>query len=456
MDAVSATVEPLNGVADVVSDAMNDDEYQAVEMSTPGPLFMRLQVVDGACIMKKFERDSVSGNVGEIERSGRVSAGDCLVSVNGTFVADMDIDQVQELIQSCVSENRPRILVFRRPATLWDSPPSSSSRPNSPSSKIASMIPMRRIDVFHSVLQEKLINQGKLRNMAATGIPEHQGVRGVVWRLLLRTLPLDTESWPHVLLGKRKTYTVWCDEYFLSGSATLKRPVSSPGTDDPLSETNNPVWRQYWSDCQLMEEIEKDVIRTHPDISFFLDDGNVRQVKVCMIRILYIFAKEHPQVRYVQGMNDLCGTLFYVFGTDESQIWRENAEADTYYCFENLVLENKDMFIKTLDSTETGIHGRIQQFTDLLRVHDNQLFVLFRKQGIDPSFYGLRWLTTLLCREFNLADTIRVWDALFADTDRAEFLSYVCCTMVSAVNSSISYCRVNLAMMSSSGNGATR
>ena len=43
---------------------------------------------------------------------------------------------------------------------------------------------------------------------------------------------------------------------------------------------------------------------------------------------------------------------------------------------------------------------------------------------------AIRWLTTLLSREFNLADTIRLWDSLWTDTDRHTFLSYLCCAMI--------------------------
>jgi TBC1 domain family member 13 len=51
-------------------------------------------------------------------------------------------------------------------------------------------------------------------------------------------------------------------------------------------------------------------------------------------------------------------------------------------------------------------------------------------QGIEPSFYSLRWITTLLSREFDVLDTIRLWDSLLADVDRDQFLCYICTTMV--------------------------
>ena len=35
-----------------------------------------------------------------------------------------------------------------------------------------------------------------------------------------------------------------------------------------------------------------------------------------------------------------------------------------------------------------------------------------------------------MSREFDLLDTIRLWDSLFADTQRHDFMTYLCCAMV--------------------------
>jgi hypothetical protein len=178
-----------------------------------------------------------------------------------------------------------------------------------------------------------------------------------------------------------------------------------------------------------MEEIQKDVVRTHPDISFFNTDPQ-GACQAVMQRILFVYAKLHPTVRYVQGMNELCGTLYYVFASGDSEEWLEHAEADTFHCFSLLVMEMQDMFIRQKDASDSGIIARIKQFTDLVELHDPELHGLLDHQGIDSAFYGLRWLTTILSREFNLPDTIRLWDTLFSDTNRDEFLSYICCTMI--------------------------
>ena len=179
----------------------------------------------------------------------------------------------------------------------------------------------------------------------------------------------------------------------------------------------------------LCESIEKDVIRTHPCLHFFAEESGIHHT--ALKRILYLYAKLNPGIKYVQGMNELVGTLYYVFGNNMSyEPWREHVEADTFFCFSLLMIDVRDLFIRNLDDASCGIGGRIQDFVDTLFAHDKDVALVLEKQGIAPSFYSLRWITTLFTREFDLFDTIRLWDSLFADTDRHDMLCCLCCTMV--------------------------
>jgi len=45
-------------------------------------------------------------------------------------------------------------------------------------------------------------------------------------------------------------------------------------------------------------------------------------------------------------------------------------------------------------------------------------------------FAATRWLTLLLSQEFPLPDVLRIWDSLFADENRFDFLIYICCSMI--------------------------
>jgi hypothetical protein len=129
-------------------------------------------------------------------------------------------------------------------------------------------------------------------------------------------------------------------------------------------------------------------------------------------------------------MNEIVGTLFYVLANDFSDDWADHAEADTYILFNIIMSEMRDIFVADLDQADTGIVGRIENMQNLLHLHDPQTKAHLDEMAIDASFYAVRWLTTLLSREFLLPDTIRLWDSMFASTHKENFLRYVCVTMV--------------------------
>lgn len=129
-------------------------------------------------------------------------------------------------------------------------------------------------------------------------------------------------------------------------------------------------------------------------------------------------------------MNEIVGTLYFVLAHDSNSDWADMAETDTYFLFNALMVEMRDVFVPDLDEADTGIHGRISNMIALLSLHDPEVRCHLDEIGIDPSFYSVRWLTTLLSREFLLPDTIRLWDSMFASTHKDNFLRYVSVTMV--------------------------
>ena len=139
-------------------------------------------------------------------------------------------------------------------------------------------------------------------------------------------------------------------------------------------------------------------------------------------------------------MNEIVGTIYYVLANDPTpctqcctatsnnnstvtattndgddvDYWADHAEADTYYLFHNLMLvgDIRDVYYSDLDHTRnpTGLYARIQNIEDLLQKHDPVLYRYLRVVlKLETSYYTIRWLTTLLCREFTLPDTIRLW-----------------------------------------------
>jgi hypothetical protein len=75
----------------------------------------------------------------------------------------------------------------------------------------------------------------------------------------------------------------------------------------------------------------------------------------------------------------------------------------------------------------------MQHVDYLVSRHDPILHAHLGHLGIDPTFYTLRWITTLLSREFDLPDVLRLWDALLAEKglrNREKWLAYFCAAMV--------------------------
>ena len=59
------------------------------------------------------------------------------------------------------------------------------------------------------------------------------------------------------------------------------------------------------------------------------------------------------------------------------------------------------------------------------------------QERVNPQFYALRWLMLLMCQEFDMANCVRLWDTLFADPHRYEFLNYVCVAIIIEVREEI-------------------
>lgn len=87
-------------------------------------------------------------------------------------------------------------------------------------------------------------------------------------------------------------------------------------------------------------------------------------------RILFIYAKLNPGIKYVQGMNEVLAVIYYCFLMQDNEpiIPRKYLEADLFFSFTNLMTELKDGFLRELDKEKTGIQGRIKHYTEILAV----------------------------------------------------------------------------------------
>lgn len=136
-----------------------------------------------------------------------------------------------------------------------------------------------------------------------------------------------------------------------------------------------------------------------------------------MTRILFIFAKLNPGIRYIQGMNEILAPIYYVFANDPNEEFKGRAEVDAFYCFLKLMGEVNENFIRSLDESRVGIKAKMGQVDRLLQVVDPELWQCFQDQGVNPHFYALRWIMLLFTQEYSVATILRLWDSILAMGD---------------------------------------
>lgn len=303
-------------------------------------------------------------------------------------------------------------------------------------------------------LSRKVINMRELRRFASQGISDAPGIRSMVWKLLLAYLPCERGLWSAELAKKRSQYRHFKEDLLMNPSEITRKLDKSPSLEydkskcesggllsrseithgeHPLSLGKTSIWNQFFQDTEIIEQIDRDVKRTHPDMHFFSGDSQfAKSNQEALKNILIVFAKLNPGIRYVQGMNELLAPLYYVFRNDPDEENSASAEADTFFCFVELLSGFRDHFCQQLDNSVVGIRSTITKLSMLLKEHDEELWRhLEITTKVNPQFYAFRWITLLLTQEFNFAESLHIWDTILSDTEGPlETLLRICCAML--------------------------
>ncbi|CAA9990808.1 TBC domain protein, putative [Plasmodium knowlesi strain H] len=155
-----------------------------------------------------------------------------------------------------------------------------------------------------------------------------------------------------------------------------------------------------------------------------------------LCRILFIYAKIHPYVKYVQGMNEILAPLYFIIFNDPLCNCSIQGEADTFFCFVELMQKQKDIFCEGLDNTDDGINGKLKKFSLLLRIKEYELWKKLYTLKIETQYYALKWILLLLTQEFDMADTIILYDHFIINNDE-NFILYICLVICAKLKSSL-------------------
>ncbi|KAL0225473.1 hypothetical protein RCL1_003385 [Eukaryota sp. TZLM3-RCL] len=353
------------------------------------------------------------------------------------------------------------------------------------------------------LLSVEVVDLDSLRNLVYGGYLQFvPHFRPLVWSLLLGSIPPRRSSWESTLNSRRSLYCGYASDFW---HEQQPKSLDTLG-DHPLSSCDDSHYASFFVDRRLLYEICKDIRRTHSNHNFFKLDhtsptnqsskpvlnthksvvsktAEITEIAdsqenaidalislVCsskvhcvMLRILFLFAKLNPAIKYIQGMNELLSPIFYTFETVyssfnqstvdssifSSDLWSSEVigsqggynvpitavEADVFFVFNLLMSKCRDNFIESLDhDSRHGIRSKMMEIQSIIQRFDCPLINHFKSLSVDPQYFALRWVSVLLSQDFSLADTVRVWDSLFAINRHMDvskpFILYICSAMI--------------------------
>ncbi|CAL1527388.1 unnamed protein product [Lymnaea stagnalis] len=345
----------------------------------------------------------------------------------------------------------------------------------------------QRLKSFEDILEADVIDLKALKNLCfINGCPHERSFRSICWKILLNYVPVEKDHWQDDLRKQRNLYKQYIEEIIILPGKKMKSKESASGelVDHPLNPNPDSEWRETFRDNEMLLQIDKDCRRLCPDLSFFQQATDFpceqllnatstvetlrKRVEHCVLqsetvsknrlgitfnlvskkrthseeyavlpdgkeahwevveRILFLYAKLNPGISYVQGMNEILGPIYYTFASDPDQNYREFAEADSFFCFTQLMSEIRDFFIKTLDDSQFGIGSKMNQLMDMLKELDRPLWQRLQDQELRPQFYAFRWITLLLSQEFQLPGRLAQWPHSGASAQWPHSLTVLC------------------------------
>jgi len=272
---------------------------------------------------------------------------------------------------------------------------------------------------FNQMVEEdSIVDLEALKNLAWNGVPYN--LRYIVWKILLKYVPLNKESREATVSRKRQEYANFVEMYHTN--------MNTKDLDDQERKT--------------FEVIKKDVYRTMPDYPFFQQ----KAIQDMLIRLLWVWNVRHPASGYVQGINDLTTPFIAAFlieywptvnydtfekPANFEEIFSEEViaklEADTYWCLSKIL----DGILDNYTFSQSGTQRTLGKIKDITKKIDADLFSHLEANEVDFTFFSFRWIFCLLVREFPLKIGLRLFDTYVSDEQGFSVLHmYVCAALL--------------------------
>lgn len=264
------------------------------------------------------------------------------------------------------------------------------------------------IEEFSNFINFDEFSKEIIEKILSNGIPETLPcLRPLIWKSLIGFYPLkDLKNWKNETTKNDSKYKGIRNKYkFYPDNITLEE------------------------DKNLIIQINKDLPRTRFDCPFF-EEKNKNNDKEnnydVLRRILFYYAHEHSEVSYVQGMNEIIAIIFYIFSKDDNPFNMKYAESDSYFTFEILLEQIKDIFqMEGINYSQLFVTLQINEIKKILKKIDPELLKYFKEIGLEIDNFVLRWILVLFAQEFTIDVAVNFWDRLFTQKNKMKFVCYI-------------------------------
>ncbi|BAM42281.1 uncharacterized protein TOT_040000650 [Theileria orientalis strain Shintoku] len=210
----------------------------------------------------------------------------------------------------------------------------------------------------------------------------------------------------------------------------------------PLAPAETNPWAMSQMTKEMMDEIWQDVERTYQERTLFQNDS----VRKTLQRILFVWSMEHDYISYKQGMNELLAIIYIVCYRDQDRSVVEHneesfqhyktifsdlpkdIEADSYTLFNCLMTKDLQIMydisaLKHFNKLKASLPNPPNQiiarcnhiYNDLLKECDFVLYAHLKNIELEPHLFLIRWIRLIFSREFNVNETLNLWDFLLSD-----------------------------------------
>lgn len=289
-----------------------------------------------------------------------------------------------------------------------------------------------------------------LKKEALSGRLKHYKLRSLAWRLFLAPLRIDypaLEGVKEIEARRSSVQTAILAQVRASRAQYEQLRATSyinpsrdreldPRLNNPLAPTSDSPWSKFFQDTELEKDITQDLERLHPEHEFFAQ----KELRALMMRVLFVYAKEHAEIGYRQGMHELLANVVYLLEQEKRHessdacvhelLPRTHLEHDAYALFSALMQRQRDYYAVSKGGVNAILVKSAEVQNTLLAKHDAHLARHMTELGIEPQLYMIKWVKLLFGREFHFEDVLTLWDAVFAYDAHNTLLDYIAAAML--------------------------